>query len=202
MLVIECPSSPASSGRHDMLYFEAAQQTTTTPAISAIIDPGSGVEKHIRLGCFLSPNNPASPPRQLNPPGYPSIASVTLPTLEIDQAMQDAQAAPTLYVGYSVPADLAEVFPGTVCPVPGSPASLATASPAASLPSPESGPSSSPLSPRSGGTRSSFSDSPSGQNTTASPAFGSSACYSRAAKFGRYFIPASDMQQNFLNTPI
>ena len=166
LLIVQCPRPPASSSNQGMLSSEANQPIPPSTRINVYSGAGKA---GLRLGCFPASKTNAS------------IARVTLPSLETDQAIQQTQTAPTVYAELNTPGDLTEVlqvFPG--CPAPT--ASPVTA-PATTSPS---GTGSATTSP---GPASSTSPSP-----TAQAASVSASCYGQtqlSAAFSTYYLPTS-----------
>jgi len=182
LLVVECPrqtSFPQSGG----LYSEAVQQMPA-PYMTVAAHFGVGPSSRFKLGCFSPPAKASKSQSPLTPPGYATIASVTLPALETDQDMQAAQATSVLYAEHNTsvgPASLIRVFRGAVCPSSSTQTAQTTTSPVTSSPSPGTSASES-LQP----------GSPSAGNVTRSPEPGSPGCYIGAlagTKFSEYNIP-------------
>jgi hypothetical protein len=182
LLVVECPGQ-TSFPQSSKLYSEAVQQMPA-PYMTVTAHFGVGLSGSFKLGCFLPPATASKSQSQFAPPGYATIASVTLPALETDQNMKAAQATSVLYAEQNTlagPANLVQVFPGAVCPAFSSPAARATTSPVTSSPSPGSSASESPQP-----------GSPSAENVAPSTESGSPGCYIGApveTKFSEYYIP-------------
>jgi hypothetical protein len=182
LLVIECPPGSASPPSPGTLSFEPAT-LTSVPSSAVGVYPGAGRSRTFELGCFTrTKSNSLS---RSNTPGYASIGSVTLPTLETDQAIENANSSLTLYEAHTTsagPAHLIEVFTGADCPSPAPAVTQAAATPSASpSASASSSPSIQPV-------------SSSAASPSASPSPGIPECFGQVsanATFGDYYLPSS-----------
>ncbi|HTZ23663.1 MAG TPA: hypothetical protein VMC83_06700 [Streptosporangiaceae bacterium] len=182
LLVIECPPGSASPPSPGTLSFEPATQTSV-PSSAVGVYPGAGRSRTFELGCFTRTKSNSL--NRSNTPGYASIGSVTLPTLETDQAIENAISSPTLYDAQKTsagPVHLIEVFAGADCPSPSPAVTQAATTPSAS---PSVSASSSPgIQPVSS----------SAASPSASPSQGIPECFgqgSASATSGEYYLPSS-----------
>jgi hypothetical protein len=182
LLVIECP---AGSARPPLPGILSSEPTTQTPVPSSTVGvyPGSGRSGTFPLGCFVRTKSNSL--NRSNTPGYASIGSVTLPTLETDQAIENAVSALTLYEAQKTsagPVHLVEVFAGAACPSYAPTATQAAATPSASP------------SVSASGTPSTQPSASSAASPSASPTPGIPECFggvSASTTFGKYYLPLS-----------
>lgn len=129
LLIVECPSRSAKPAHPATLVSTPALQPgqiATVNVMSGVGEPG----RPFSLGCFARTRSNSI--TSSNTPGYGSIASVTLPTLETDAAIEGSSVAPTLYEykkSSSGPVSLVQAFPQTCA---SSAPTAATASPGSS----------------------------------------------------------------------
>ncbi len=183
LLVIECPPGSAASRHPGSLVSEFAAQAPVL-ASTVTVYSGAGPSRTVGLGCFIRTRSNSL--NKSNTPGYASIGGVTLPALETDQAIEDAETSPVMYAGQGgpgSPAHLLQVFPGAACP------SLAPA-PTQSAPAPSASSSAAATGPRA----SQKPTSAPGGSTSPSPSPGIPGCYGQfpAGKTpSKYYLPAS-----------
>lgn len=189
LLVIECPAGSARPPSPGTLSSEPATQAPV-PSSTVGVYPGSGRSRTFALGCFVRTKSNSL--NRSNTPGYASIGSVTLPTLETDQAIENAVSPLTLYEAQKTsagPVRLIEVFAGAACPPSAPSVTQATTTPSAS---PSISASTSP-SPQAG--------SSSAARPSASPSPGIPGCFGGVpanTTFGKYYLPSSTQTKETL----
>ena len=118
LLVIECPAGAPSQSHAVQLYSATAPQTQGAVTLATVHPDATNRKFTAPFDCFPSPGSPQS---LLGASQYtPSLANVSVPALQLDQAMVGAQGFPMLYaqqnrLGGAV-SKLVQVFPGVSCP--------------------------------------------------------------------------------------
>lgn len=196
LLVIECPAGAPSQSRAVQLYSATAPQTQSAATLATVHPDVTNRKSTVLFDCFPSPGGLQG---LLGTSGYtPSLANVSVPALQLDQAMVGAAGLPVLYAEQNHPGGgvsrLVQVFPGVGCPS-AAPTTVPTASSSgAASPSP------SPSVPSSGSPPVSPSASPSASPQPTAPA--NPGCLNLAptgASFIPYEIPSTETTTETLN---
>jgi hypothetical protein len=117
LLVIECPAGAPSQSRAVQLYSATAPQTQPAATLATVHPDATSRQSTALFNCFPSPVGPQG---LLGSSNTPSLANVSVPALQLDQAMVGAPGLPVLYAQQNRPggavSKLVQVFPGVSCP--------------------------------------------------------------------------------------
>lgn len=115
ILVIQCPANrPYNTPAVPLSSYSTVLTLAQSASTLVGIYEGTGSTKSVNLDCVAAPGTTAGTSQS-----SPSLANVSVPALQLDQAMTADQTIPALYAaelpGGAV-SQLVQVFPGVACP--------------------------------------------------------------------------------------